>query len=73
MVKDINESTIRTDREEPGLPEGDVPVHSEGHGVHEFGRIRDQSKQCRSQELLVNPRAFQDDVDDVNKQLYSTL
>lgn len=54
-------------REGSGLPEGDVTVHSERHGVHEFGCIGDQSKQCRSKELLVDPRAFQDDVDNVNE------
>lgn len=50
-------------------PESDVAVHRKRHGVHELSGIRDQSKQRNSQELFIDSRPLQDNVDYIDKKL----
>lgn len=51
-------------------PQRDVAVHGERDGVHELGCVRHKCEEGHTQELLINPGAFQDDVNDVDEQLY---
>lgn len=55
------------------LPESDVAVHRKRHGVHELSGIRDQSKQRNSQELFINSRPLQDNVDYIDKKLCGNM
>ncbi len=48
---------------------GDVAVDGERHGVHELGRVRDQSEEGNTQELFVNSRTVQNNVDDIDENL----
>lgn len=49
------------------LPQSNVPAQRKRHGVHKLCRIRYEGKQAESEELLVDARALQDDIHDVDQ------
>jgi hypothetical protein len=49
--------------------QGDVAVESKRHSVHELCRVRDEGEQGDSEELFVDARTLEDDIDDVDKYL----
>lgn len=44
------------------IPQGDIAVDSERHGVHELGGVGNQSEECQAKELLIDVDAFKYDV-----------
>lgn len=56
-------------RDEGDGREGDVAVEGERHGVHELGRVRHERKEGDAEELLVDARAFKNDVHDRDEDL----
>ena len=51
----------------PRSPERNVAVHRERDGVHELRRVGNEREERHAEELLVDPRALKNDVDDIDE------
>ena len=51
------------------LPERNVAVHGERDSVHKLRRVGNEREQSDPEELLVDTRTIQDDIDDVDQDL----
>jgi hypothetical protein len=54
------------------IPERNIPIHGKRHGVHEFGSIGNEGKEGQPKEFLINGNTFQDNIDDIDQDFWSS-
>lgn len=63
-------SDVERGKEGRNARERNVPVKREGHGVHKLRRVGDEREDGDPEELFVDARSLEDDIDHVDEDLY---